>query len=67
MLPSFLNELGNNIFYTPKIQKVLYSDELVRYMAFLSRKKTVDSKDMRKLTENILTEYGNVYRKAGLE
>lgn len=36
-------------------------------MAFLSRKRTVDKQDMRSLTENILTEFGNVYQKAGLE
>ena len=47
MYPSFMNELANNIFYTPKIQKITYSDQLVRYMAFLSRKKLIKPNDMR--------------------
>jgi len=55
------------MYYTPKIQKIMYSDELVKYMAFLSRKRTVQAKDMRDLTENLLTEFGNVYKKAGIE
>ena len=35
-------------------------------MAYLSRKKTVLPSDMRQFTENILTEYANVYKKAGV-
>lgn len=67
MLPSFLNELGNNIYYTPKIQKIPYSDELVKYMAYLSRKKLIQPKDMRQFTENLITQFGHVYPKVGLE
>ena len=33
----------------------MYSEELVKYMAYLSRKKTVLPQHMRQFTENILT------------
>ena len=50
LFPSLLNELANNMFFTPKIQKIMYSDELVKYMAFLARKRTVVPQDMRQFT-----------------
>ena len=55
LLTPLSNSLVGKIYYTPKIQKVMYTDELAKYMAFLSRKNKIDSSDMKKLTENILT------------
>ena len=67
MLPPLKNGLNTNIFYTPKIQKIMFSsDELVKYLAYLSRKKYVDAKDMRQMTKNILTEYQHSYTIANL-
>lgn len=36
-------------------------------MAYLSRKKLIQPKDMRQFTENLITEFGHVYPKVGLE
>lgn len=50
MLPGMLNQLGNPYLYTPKIQKIRFTDELAKYLAFLTRKQTVFPKDLRQLT-----------------
>lgn len=50
MLPSLSHGLVSNIYYTPKVQKILYTDELVKVLSYLTRKKTIYPNDMRKLT-----------------
>jgi hypothetical protein len=50
MLPTFGKQLSSKIYFTPKIQKQVFTDELLKYLAYLQRKTTVTTKDMRQLT-----------------
>ena len=56
------NGLTNKIYYTPKIQRFAYTEELAKYIRFLNRKDTLSATDMRAFTEAVLTEYGAVNR-----
>jgi hypothetical protein len=47
--------LTNKIYYTPKIQRFAYTDELAKYIRFLNRKDTLRPIDMRAFTEAVLT------------
>lgn len=44
-------------FWTPRYQKTEYSEELLKYLKFLQRKKSVSVEDRRTLVENVLTEF----------
>lgn len=52
---SLFNTLSNKIYYTPKLQKFSYTEELDKYIRFLNRKDKLKATDMRSLTEAILT------------
>lgn len=56
------NGLTNKIYYTPKIQRFMYTEELAKFIRFLNRKDTLCPTDMRAFTEAVLTEYGAVNR-----
>jgi hypothetical protein len=56
--------LASKIYYTPKLQKFAFTEELDKYIRFLNRKDKLKVPDMRSLTEAILTEYGVIH---GLE
>jgi hypothetical protein len=61
-LPSGLyNCLSSKIYYTPKLQRIAFTQELSKYTRFLNRKDKLKTVDMRSLTEAILTEYGAVH------
>jgi hypothetical protein len=58
------NGLSSKIYYTPKLQKFGFTEELDKYLRFLNRKDKIKVGDLRSLTEAILTEYGVIH---GLE
>jgi hypothetical protein len=58
------NALGSKIYYTPKLQKIPFTEELAKYLRYLDRKDRLRKEDLRSLVEAILTEYGAVH---GLE
>lgn len=55
------NCLTSKIYYTPKLQRIAFTEELRKYIRFLNRKDKLKAVDMRSLTEAILTEYGAVH------
>lgn len=52
-----VNQYLNPIFWTPRYQKLPYSEELLKYIRFLQRKKTLTNEDFKQMVENILLEY----------
>lgn len=49
------NCLNHQIYYTPKVQRLQYTEELEKYIRFLNRKDKIKAHDLRSLTEAILT------------
>jgi hypothetical protein len=49
------NGLSTKIYYTPKLQKIAFTEELHKYIRYLNRKDKIKVDDMRSLTEAILT------------
>jgi hypothetical protein len=61
-LPSSLNQaFGSKIYYTPKLQKLAFTEELAKYLRFINRKDKITDADLHSLTEAILVEYGNIH------
>jgi len=44
------NALSTKIYYTPKLQRFTYTEELDKYIRFLNRKDKLKVADMRSLT-----------------
>lgn len=47
--------ITSKLFFTPKLQKMPFTDELAKYLRYISRKDKIKVEDMRSLVEAILT------------
>jgi len=54
------NVFCSKVYFTPKLQKFVYTDELAKYVRYLTRKDKITNTDLRSLTEAILTDYGAI-------
>ena len=54
----------SKIYFTPKLQRIRFTEELHKFIRFLCRKDKIGLADMRAFTEAVLVEYGAVH---GLE
>ena len=52
---NFLTTITSGIYYTPKLQRIPFSEELGKYLRYLNRKDKITNVDLRKLTEAIVT------------
>ena len=56
------NALANKFYFTPKLQKLPFTNEVAQYVRYIDRKDKIKVSDMRSLVEAILTEYGTIHR-----
>ena len=55
------NGLGNKLYYTPKLQRIGFTQELAKYLRFIDRKDRIREEDMRAVVEAVLIQYGTVH------
>ena len=48
------NALGSKIYYTPKLQKIGFSEELAKYLRYIDRKDRIREEDMKSMVEAVL-------------
>lgn len=51
----------SKIYFTPKVQRIPFSEELHKFIRFMNRKDKIGVADMRAFTEAVLVEYGAVH------
>jgi hypothetical protein len=55
-MPSrFLNEYNSPIFFTPRYQKIPYSEQFLKYLRYMQRRNSVSYQDMRVFVEQLLS------------